>query len=313
MMGCFGQNKSTTIKLDKGEKQELIDNCISEFKQHYVNPDVVDKMEKLVRDNISKGVYNNMSNLRVVARQIHKDFRLASNDRHIWIDIMENLPVENTDVSIQEKINVKRKTNFGFPHYELLSGNVAYLCIENFNDLNYARETASHVMNLLSNSDAIILDLRSNHGGHGNMVEFLCSYFFDKKMQLNSLYFTAVDSLVTSWTSVKVPGKKLLKQKVYILTSENTTSAAESFTLTMKNYKRALIVGDNTRGAAHWKETFKLPDLGIFLEIPVAKPINPVTGKGWEAVGVQPDVIISPDEALQKAHVLALEELNKIK
>ncbi|MFC1514264.1 S41 family peptidase, partial [candidate division KSB1 bacterium] len=74
----------------------------------------------------------------------------------------------------------------------------------------------------------------------------------------------------------------------------------------MKHYKRATIIGERTRGAAHWKETYKFPDQGIFLEIPVARPINPVTQKGWEGEGVKPDVEITENKALEKAHEIAL-------
>jgi len=99
---------------------------------------------------------------------------------------------------------------------------------------------------------------------------------------------------------------KMLDQDVYILTSQNTASAAESFSCTMKHYNRAIIVGESTRGAAHWVETYKFPHLGIFLEIPVARPINPVTQKGWEGEGIHPDVEVVAEQALEKAHELIL-------
>jgi C-terminal processing protease CtpA/Prc len=55
-------------------------------------------------------------------------------------------------------------------------------------------------MGRLSECDAIIFDLRENHGGNENMVRFIASYFFEDKVQLNSLYFRFSDSLMTHWT-----------------------------------------------------------------------------------------------------------------
>ncbi|MFC2121363.1 S41 family peptidase, partial [Bacteroidota bacterium] len=163
----------------------------------------------------------------------------------------------------------------------------------------------------LGNSNSIILDLRFNHGGNKNMVQFISSYFFKEKKQTNSLYFREADSLVTGWTFADVPGKKLLDQKVYILTGKSTASGAESFAYTMKNYKRAVIIGENTAGAAHWTECYKYPRLDIFLNIPVARPINPVTKKGWERVGVIPDIEIPENKALDVAYITALKDIEQ--
>jgi C-terminal processing protease CtpA/Prc len=160
-------------------------------------------------------------------------------------------------------------------------------------------------MGIISYSDAIILDLRQNHGGFSNMVNLISSYFFEDSVELNSLYFSEKDSLIQDWTNPAVPGKKLIDQKLYILTSKNTASAAESFSYMMKQYGRATIIGETTRGAAHWTETYQYPDLGIFLEIPVARPVNPVTKTDWQGTGVNPDIEIPEKQAFTVAYEIA--------
>ncbi|MFC1502453.1 S41 family peptidase [bacterium] len=286
----------------------IVNSCFTAFNKHYVYPEMIPRIEEFVRRKIVEGQYKNVSNLLELTKQLRKDFRYISNDRHIWIDIMQNIPVKDSDVSDEDKIKELRKTNFGFVKFEILEGNIAYLRLDGFKNLDYAEKTAAAVMCSLAYSDAIIFDLRFNHGGNGNMVHFLSSYFFEKKTQLTSLYFREADSLATAWTDPNVPGKKLLQQPLFILTSKNTASAAESFAYTMKNYNRATVVGKYTRGAGHWNESYQFPQLGIFLEIPVARPINPVTNTGWEGKGVQPDVEISEKDALDKAYHLALEK-----
>ena len=294
-------------RLDQEKITRIVDICVVAFKKHYIYPDRVVEVENYVKNKLEKGQYSNIFNLTELTKQIKKDFRHILNDRHIWIDVMENLLVADTDVSREEIIQEKKKNNFGFIKFELLRGNVGYLRLDGFNDLGYARETATHAMGMLAHSEAVILDLRYNHGGHKNMNHFISSYFFTEKTQLNSLYFRETDTLEEAWTDPSIPGKKLLKQKLYILTSQNTTSGGESFAYLMQSYKRATIIGERTRGAAHWKECFKFPDAGIFLEIPVARPINPITKKGWEGEGVRPDIDISEKDALDKAYKLALE------
>lgn len=293
--------------INKKETITIVDTCLSAFEKHYIYPDVVVEIREYLKQKIEKNQYSDITNKLDFTKQLRKDFRHVTKDRHIWIDIMENILITDKAVPIEEIIKEKKKNNFGFVEFKWLDGNIAYLLIDGFNDIEYAKETAIHAMGMLANSKIIILDFRNNHGGHGNMVHFISSYFYEDKTQLNSLYFREADSLAEAWTDPNITGKKLLKQKVFILTSKNTTSAAESFTYTMKHYNRATIVGEYTRGAAHWKETFKFPDLGIFLEIPVARPINPITKKGWEGEGVKPDVQVLADEAFEKAIELALE------
>ena len=294
-------------RINKKKIITIVDTCLSAFEKHYIYPDAVAEIGKYIKQKIKEDQYSGITNRLELTKQLRKDFRHVTKDRHIWIDVMENILITDKAVPIEEIINEKRKNNFGFTEFKWLDGNIAYLRIDGFNNIEYAKETAIHAMGLLANSSAVILDFRNNHGGHGNMVHFISSYFYENKTQLNSLYFREADSLVEAWTDPEVPGKKLLQQKVFILTSKNTTSAAESFTYSMKNYNRATVVGEYTRGAAHWKETYKFPDLDIFLEIPVARPINPVTKKGWEGEGVQPDIEVPATEALDKAIKLALE------
>ncbi len=292
--------------LDRREMLRVIDSTLEAFHEYYIYPDVVVEMESYVRDRIAGGGYDGIASLAGLTKQMRIDFRRISNDRHIWIDIMENMPVDNADASIEEIANEKRKSNFGFVKFELLPENVGYLRIDSFDDVSYAGETAVSAMGMLANSDAVILDLRYNHGGHESMVRLVSSYFFKERTQLNSLYFRAADSLVEGWTDPAIPGKKPTDAKLYILTSGNTASGAESFAYMMKQYKRTLIVGEKTRGAAHWTECYPFPELGVFLEIPVARPINPVTNTGWEGTGVEPDIQAPADKALEAAYNLAI-------
>ncbi len=302
-------HSAPSSRVDDRGIREIVDTCLVAFEQHYVYPGVVSDIELYVRAKLDGGKYDEITDLLELTKRLRGDFRHVAEDRHIWIDILENIPVKNSDLSLAEIAEIKRKRNFGFARYELMPGNVGYLEIENFNDLAYGRETAAHAMGLLASSDAVILDLRNNHGGNGNMVHFIASYLFAERTQLNSLYFREADSLATAWTDPDLPGQKLFEQELYLLTSGNTASAAESFAYTLKHYGRATIVGEVTRGAAHWNETFRFPELDIFLEIPVARPINPVTGKGWQGKGVIPQVKTLSGDALDQAHLLALESL----
>jgi hypothetical protein len=93
---------------------------------------------------------------------------------------------------------------------------------------------------------------------------------------------------------------------LYVLISGRTASAAESTAYTLQAAHRATIVGSTSVGAANPGGEFPLDD-GFNLFVSTGTPVNPLTGRNWEGVGVTPDVRADPERALEHAEILALE------
>ncbi len=202
------------------------------------------------------------------------------------------------------QINNYRNLNHGFKELKLLEGNVAYLDLRMFAPMERAKEVADAYMKLLSLSDAIIIDLTNNSGGNPSMVQYLCSYFFDKKLHLNSLYYREGDRTEEFWTLEEVGGKKLVDIPLFIIIGEETFSGAEEFAYNMQTQKRATLIGQTSAGAANPGGTRGInEDLAVF--IPTGRAINPITNTSWEGVGVQPEIQTKKEETVVKAHVLA--------
>ncbi len=72
--------------------------------------------------------------------------------------------------------------NYGFTEIKVLEGNIGYLNLPCLQILNIGKEIATSAMNFLSNTNAIIIDLRTNGGGVPSMVQLLSSYFTDAKL-----------------------------------------------------------------------------------------------------------------------------------
>jgi hypothetical protein len=94
-----------------------------------------------------------------------------------------------------------------------------------------------------------------------------------------------------------------------VLTSDRTFSGAEEFSYNLKNLERATIVGDTTGGGAHPVSRVIFEELSTGLGVPFGRAVNPITGTNWEGVGVIPDVAVPSAQALDKAHVMALETI----
>ena len=164
-------------------------------------------------------------------------------------------------------------------------------------------------MNFLGNTDAIIFDLRDNGGGVSRMVALISTYLFSEPTHLNDVYNPREDSTTQYWTLPYVPGKRLVGKPVFVLTSKRTFSGAEEFAYNLKNLKRATIVGETTGGGAHLVSGHRLDD-HFMIGVPVAKAVNPISKTNWEGSGVEPDVKVPAEKALDVAEKMAAEKIH---
>jgi len=161
-------------------------------------------------------------------------------------------------------------------------------------------------MKFLSNSEALIIDLRKNGGGEG--ITLLSSYFFSSdKVYLGSCFCRDTTQNEHYWTSTDISGS-ISKTDLYILTSSGTFSAAEDFAYTMQSLKRAIIVGETTRGGAHPVGVFIVKG-DILTQISICESYNPITKTNWEGVGVVPDIKTTSENSLHNAYALALKKV----
>ena len=206
-------------------------------------------------------------------------------------------------------IERNRLNNFGFNEVKILDGNIGYLDLRLFHNPSYAGETAVAALSFLSNSDALIIDLRKNGGGHASMVQLISSYLFGAEpIHLNSFYWRKSDKEEQTWTLPYVPGKRFPNIPVYILTSNFTFSAAEEFSYNLKNLKRATLIGETTGGGAHPGSPQIATDR-FEVWVPLGKAINPITKTYWEGSGVAPHIVEEQALALNTAYKEALDKL----
>lgn len=301
-----------TLRLDTQHKNTLIDTILTCFETNYVFPEVALSLKDSINQRNESGDYSELADLQEFLASLSSDMRRITSDKHIGIHYIEKSDTDTRQSRhslLAEQITTKQRSDFSFRKAEWFPGNVGYIRFDRFEDPRYAGEAAAATIDFVANCDAIIVDLRYNYGGEEKMVRYLASYFFAEPTLLNTRYFSKQDSSVQSWTDSRISGNNLIDKDVYILTSSNTASGAEAFAYILKNYHRATIIGETTRGAAHWAEYFYYPSLKIEIKMPVARPINPVTKTNWEGVGVKPDMEIPECKALDKAYLLALEKM----
>lgn len=307
---------NTTITED--EKKEVITSLCERIEKIYISEDIALMVSASIKEKLEKNEYSGYDTPQEFAARLDKDLQELSNDKHLGITYN---PKQAKEIKEQEKvneilayltpeiINEERNKNFGFKYLEILDGNIGYLDLRFFSHPKYAGETAVAVMEYFSNCDALIIDLRKNGGGWGEMGVLLSSYFFsgDTLVQFGGSYSRSKNMEYQNWSLLYVPGKRLPDIPLYILTSESTFSAAEDFSYNLKHLGRAIIVGATTRGGAHPLNISVVSD--FILYIPDQMSIHPVTKSNWEGVGVKPDIEIKPEDAFNYAYMEALKTL----
>jgi hypothetical protein len=302
--------------IDAKMRAEVIDGAIERLKRAYVFPEVAEKMGTALRDRQSKAEYDSITSARAFANKLTSDLQDVSHDKHLRVGFFyEPQPERSNAPPTAKQLEEMRANmafnNFGFEKVERLAGNIGYIDFRAFMSPNFAADTATAAMNFVSNSDALIIDLRGNGGGDPAMVALISTYLFDDRVHLNDIYWRPSNETNQWWTLPHVPGKRLgTSKEVYVLTSRRTFSAAEEFTYNLKNLKRATIVGETTGGGAHPGGFHRINDhFGI--GVPSGRAINPISKTNWEGTGVHPDVECPADRALKTAHLLALKKITE--
>lgn len=318
-IAATAQAPSRPPTVDAAFRASTIDNLAAVLDAHYVSRDTAAEAIKAIRAKNAAGEYDTFSNPMEFAGAITRDLQALAEDRHLSLRFdpgaapSEAEPSGPSPEDLARFTEQLRKSNYGFEKVEILDGNVGYLKLNGFMDLNEdAYRAAASAMTFLANADAVIVDLRTNGGGSPSMVQFLCSYFFsaDEPVHLNSLYWRETDSLSQFWTLPHVPGKRLPDVPVFVLTSPRTFSGAEEFSFNLQTRDRAEIVGQTTGGGANPGGTRRI-DANFTAFVPGGRAVNPITNTNWETVGVKPDVECDTEDALLTAHNLALEALRE--
>jgi len=206
--------------------------------------------------------------------------------------------------------NPQRRGNYGVRGVDVLPGNIGYLDLRNFSDFEFgqpnqpARLAVDAGLQLLSGTNALIIDLRENGGGAPQMVGYLSSAFVKKDADIFNT-FHGRGGRTMSEAPLDWNPQPRLDTPLFILISGRTASAAEAFAYTMQSSKRATIVGEASMGAANPGGPVDAGN-GFMVFISFASPINPITKTNWENRGVIPDVAVASAAAPETAQRLAL-------
>jgi hypothetical protein len=302
---CDAQN----IKKDSIDIKVLLDSLNKTLNTHYVFPDKARNISIYLESQLKDNMYTSeLQNPQKLAEHLQNDIDKIHHDPHMHLKYDPGFRVQQYTKPSEEEINQTKKywkeNNYSFTKVEILPGNIGYITFNLFvDDVESAKPTIASALRFLSNTSAIIFDLRENYGGNPKMVSQIESFFFKEKTHMNDLINRSTKDTTYFYADPAKADSLNLLMPVYILTSHRTFSGGEDFSYGMQKANRAIIVGETTGGGAHPQMPFSIGQ-GFIISIPYARSLNPITKTDWEGIGVIPDVKDKAQNALLKAQKL---------
>ena len=315
-IGPTKPSKPQPIKLNDVHK--MVRNLADSIVVNYIDIKKASILKEKLLTELKEGKLDNIKEKYALAKYLSKTLKEWSNDKHF------NITIAGQRRMMPSSYDHFAKQNYFFEKIERLNGNIAYIKFDRFIPPSNAGSLVISAMLFAANSNAVIIDLRENMGGSPETVGLLAGFFMKKPTLLNINDFRDTGEKYETWsldTEVIINSnnhkintadlKRLKKLPVYILTSEYTFSAAELFSSALQGHKRAKVVGEKTGGGGHGIRPFKISQ-GFQAFIPFMRSYHPITKKGWEAIGIQPDIPSSKSDALRIAQINILKELQKM-
>jgi C-terminal processing protease CtpA/Prc len=161
---------------------------------------------------------------------------------------------------------------------------------------NAAARAFGEVLTDLSEAKAIIIDVRYNPGGSDSVSFGIASHFAGAPTPVFTKTSRIGDAQGPVFAAVLQPSETdPYPHNVILLTSRLTGSAAEIFTLAMRELPQVTVLGEPTSGGLSDVLGFTLPNgwgLGLSNQTYIA-----ADGNLYEAIGIPPDVPVTFDGA----------------
>ncbi|KAJ1566326.1 hypothetical protein HK405_010249 [Cladochytrium tenue] len=307
----------------------------SKVRAMYVLEDKAPLIAGAVQERYSAGAYAGLTGSKL-AEALTTDLRSINGDLHLRVEFDAVNPTEEEKAEGPKKYNddgdeIDEEGNVipeeeptggfyemfcemtsysgnGIKAVEVLPGNVGYINISNFAPTKLSTPFFQYAMSLVQHTNSLIIDITANGGGDSS--NGLISYFTATRTNYKNMYWRPENRTVKEYTLETVPGPRYNTNKegepqrpVFVLTSKETFSSAEAFAYFMKDLGLATLIGETTKGGGHPVRFVRCGHAAFKASISVGRTFSAATGKGWEKVGVSPDISCAVKDAKTVAHL----------
>ena len=316
-------SQAARLAFDKADAEKAVTALATALEENFVFPDKGKAYAEMLRANLAKGAYASFADAPAFAEKVTADLQAVHKDGHLRLRLA---PAEQRGQAQAPNGGPPDENDVAKSGW--LAPGVAYI---EFTGFPGNEATLAEVRKFLAahkDAKTLIIDARRNGGGGLSEMNLIFAEIFAKPTTLVAMdirqaveekHGTPFDANDPLMRKVSGPGTIIRREhravpaakqsglkgaKVYLLTSKNTFSAAEHLSLSLKRTHRATLIGEATGGGAHFGGMAPMgKSYAAF--IPVGRTFDPDTGQSWEGTGVQPDVAVSAERALDEALKLA--------
>ncbi len=203
--------------------------------------------------------------------------------------------------------NAPQSAESGFD-FKVLSGNIGFLKIPDFQS-SKTTDFFNKVFPEISETDALIIDVRGNGGGNSGYADAIASHLIDRPVPTDTWTTRIYKPAFASWgreeeiytsepdSLTPVGDKAPYLKPVVLLTDRGTFSAAEDFTALLKSAGRITQIGTPTGGSTGNGVRPSLSGNGaIWANICSKHDVAP-DGTEFVGIGLIPDIIVEETSA----------------
>lgn len=176
-------NSQSQITLTNATRAKIVENICIQLEENYVFPDTAKSMCLRLRNQLNSGAYDKITNPVAFSDALSIDLYSIYNDRHLLVQFIQVDTSERNQITASTNTNYppfyrEKQANSGLNKIEVLPGNIGYIKIDRFwADTLYGKETVKAALEFVSNSNALIIDVRNCGGGSQETVNLICGYF----------------------------------------------------------------------------------------------------------------------------------------
>ena len=306
------------LPFDSAAARGAIDSLASLLEANFVYPERGRAYAEMLRARLASGAYASFPDDSAFAHRVTADLQEVYPEGHLRLQPPSESRVPPPSATAAGN---------GLGTHGWLAPGVAYMRLHGFqgNRGQYDSLVArvEQALDGFAAATTLVVDARPYAGGALDETDAMASYFFSEPTPL--LEFDIREDierrdgsiLRESARLVRVPGPQGIVRRrqiaqpvaaptglktatIYVLTSRETASGGEGFSFALQRTGRATLIGERTGGAGHLGPTLSLGG-GYRAMIPIGRPRDPVTDRGWELTGLTPDVQVPADSALDEA------------
>lgn len=268
-------------------------------------------LSKKEENNFTKNTLKILKNKNLEENQFKKYseqiLSLLGSNGHA--SVKENYKI----TKLQTKLSQKSKS----PSFKI-KNEILFIKIPSWsNNLgDISKELIDYCFKNVQKYNGVIIDVRENSGGNSFVAHKFAGIFFKNDVIYGEFRYKNKNGKIGKSFGTLIPNKKIfINKSLIILTSKINFSSNELFLAPFKISKRAILIGENTRGGSANSASIKIKinKIEYIVKIPTWKFFLKGQNKPIEQTAIKPDIKYKDKNIKKFAENYLLKILNSIK